>query len=370
MDIATKKRLLDFKKTSLLSKYFFRKVLNTYFVSIVIVFILLSSAVALQIVFKYSQFPIQIIFLLFIITTYQFAAYTFSMGFLSTIIYVINSLKITSELQSLYNIGYDNRILKAIFLKSAIVLSIILFLSFHFFIPFTNRKGNIMILKNISYLFEPTLLWKNSIEFPNFMLTYQKYRFNTLGGIKIIEWQENGITIIDSKKGYFRRNIQFLTLQLFNVKITIIKNNKIMGIIKKKRYFYRIDFAYMISKFIKSIKSNSSIYLLRELFLSDKLLDIKTTLYELGKRTALSLTPFNFFLLGMAIAIILPTPSLLLSQVVALLVVFSSFYSIMVIASKINVGILLINFALPFIPNILLFILAWVLSMFAGNFRR
>lgn len=355
---------LNVEGVSTLKNYFFQKIGRSYLLSIAVVFILLNSAIVLQIVFKYSQFPIYLIFFIFLLTTYQFIVYTLSIGFLSTIIYVINNMRLSGELLSLYSIGYNNKIFKSIFVKISIFLTLFLFLSFHFFVPFTNKFASVILLKNISYMFEPKLIWKNSIELPNAVLSYEKFRNNYLINIKIIDWSKDRILIVTSKRGYFRRSIQFLTIKLDNAYIRIIKNNKIILNGGKKKYVYTLDLSNMISRFVKNVKENNSLALIKRIQQNigdDKFVD--KTSYELGKRFALSLTPFNFYYLGLILAFLIPTTSFLFSQIIALIVVFCSFYSVMVLSSKFAFTGILANFLLPFVPNITLFVISFILFM-------
>ncbi len=355
-----KKNIIKNKPVTL-KKYFFFKIIKAYLVSVAITFILLSSSVILRIVFKFSQFPIYLIFFIFLLIIYQLFVYTLSIGFLSSIIYSINNMQLSRELQSLYNIGYDNKILKSIFFKISIFLSILMLFSFHFFIPFTNKFASVTLLKNISYMFEPKLIWKNSIELPNLILSYEKFDNNKLIGVKIVDWNHGEVTMISSSIGYFTRNMKSLTLKLKNAKIKILKDNNVI-ISTKKEYLYRMDLTTLITKFIKNIKENNSIHLIRKLTANTYEKEhLKKTSYELGKRTALSITPFNFYSLGFVLAFLIPTTSLILSQFIALVIVFTSFYSVMVISSKLATDSILLNFLLPFVPNIMLFLISSVL---------
>lgn len=271
-------------------------------------------------------------------------------------------MRLSRELLSLYSIGYNNKIFKSIFIKIAIFISLFLFLSYHFFVPSTNRFANIILLKNISYMFEPKLLWKNSIELPNAILSYEKFKNNRLLNVKIIDWTKNKILIITSKKGYFKRSIQLITIKLDNAYIRVIKNNKIIFSGGKKKYVYTLDLSYMISRFIKNVKENNSLALIKRI--KQNTSDIRTSehlSYELGKRCALSLTPFNFYFLGLILAFLIPTTSFLFSQIIALIVVFCSFYSVMVLTGKFAFTGIKANFLLPFTPNIALLLISLAL---------
>ncbi|MFN7181462.1 MAG: LptF/LptG family permease [Planctomycetota bacterium] len=358
-------------QTSLLKKYFASKIIKAYFLSVVIAFVLLDSAIILHIVFKYSHFPIYLIFVIFLLSSYQFIIYTLSIGFLSSIIWVINNIRLSGELQSLYNIGYDNTIVKSIFFKISLFLSLFLFLSFHFILPFTNRVAGVLLLKNISYMFEPKFIWKNSIEFPFLILSYEKLHNDELIGLRIVEWNTRGTLVISGKKGHFTRNLKSLTLQISNAKIKVIKNNKVMVNIRKSKYLYRMDLSTMISKFIKNIKENNSLNLVKKLNSpGSSALELKKTSYELGKRTALSVTPFTFYFLGLTLAFLIPTTSLLFSQIIALFIVFTSFYSVMVLSSKFTINTILFNYLLPFIPNIVLVLVSFTLFVVCIKLKK
>ncbi len=271
-------------------------------------------------------------------------------------------MRLSRELLSLYSVGYNNKIFKSILVKISIFLTLFLFLSFHFFVPFTNKYASIILVKNISYMFEPRLIWKNSIELPNAVLSYEKFKNNYLLNIKIIDWDKDRILIVTSKRGYFRRSIRFLTIKLDNAYIRIIKNNKIVLNGGKKKYVYTLDLSSVISRFIKSVKENNSLSLLRRM--QQNAGDSKfvnRTSYELGKRFALSLTPFNFYYLGLILAFLIPTTSFLFSQIIALIVVFGSFYSVMVLSSNFAFTGVLANFLLPFAPNVTLFLICFIL---------
>ncbi len=211
-------------------------------------------------------------------------------------------------------------------------------------------------------MFEPKLIWKNYVEFPHLILSYEKFKDNKLIGVKIVEWYKDGITVVSSRYGYFIRSLKFLRLKLKYAKVKVIKNNKVLVSIRKSKYLYRMDLTTMIRKFIKGIKENTSIYLIKKLsagILND---DQKNkTYYELGKRTSLAITPYSFYFLGLGLALVLPGASLLFSQLIALFIVFTSFYSVMVLSSKFAVNSMVLNFLLPFSPNGILLLVAGIL---------